>query len=58
MQLELRIRGIKEDVTWFIDVMKTSIPENVVSVSGLYPQTRYDKDSKEVAAYVKILNKE
>ena len=56
MQLDLRIRGTKDDVTKFVETMQSSIPDNVVSVSKAYPQTRYDKNSKEVAVYVKISN--
>ncbi|MBO5313170.1 MAG: hypothetical protein J6B29_04305 [Clostridia bacterium] len=54
MYLEMRIRGTKEDVTFFVDKMKTSIPENVLCVSRYYPQTRYDKQSKEVACYIRL----
>lgn len=54
MQLDLRIRGTKEDVSKFVEMMKASIPNNVMSVSKAYPQTRYDKNSKEVAVYAKL----
>ena len=54
MQLELRIRGQKDDVSTFVDKMKASIPDNVLCVSRFYPQTRYDKQSKEVACYIKL----
>ena len=57
MHLELRIRGTKDDVNAFVDKMKSSIPDNVLCISRYYPQTRYDKDSKEVACYVKLSDK-
>lgn len=54
MKLDIRIRGTKEDVNTYVEAMKRAIPDNVISVSKLYPQTRYDKDSKEVACYIKV----
>ena len=54
MKLDLRIRGTNEDVSKFVETMRASIPDNVLSVSKAYPQTRYDKNSKEIAVYVKL----
>lgn len=56
MQLDLRIRGVKDDVNEFVSKLYSSVPEKLVSVSKAYPQTRYDKNSKEIAVYVKISN--
>ena len=54
MQLKVRITGVRDDVQKYVDTMKNAIPDNVISVSRFYPQTRYDKDSKEVACYITI----
>lgn len=56
LQLDLRIRGTKEDVDKYVNAMSAAIPNNVITVSKPYPQTRYDKNSKEVAVYVKLSN--
>ena len=37
MKLDLRIRGTNEDVSKFVEMMRVSIPNNVISVSKAYP---------------------
>lgn len=54
MNLKLRVTGLPDDVNNYVSAMKNAIPDNIISCSRPYPQTRYDKDAKEIAVYVTI----
>lgn len=54
MNIKIRITGIKDDVHEFVERLKVAGGDYIVSCSRDYPQTRYDKNSKEVAVYLTV----